>query len=144
MRVGIIGAEEIKFTPRGKEEALKIIREVLHHTSVLVSGRCPKGGVDIWAEDEAVKLGIETDIKEPRQHRWDAEYGFKARNIDIATDSEEVHVIVVDKYPPDYVGMRFNLCYHCKTTDHVKSGACWTGNYAKKLGKKVTTYIVRN
>lgn len=75
-------------------------------------------------------------------------YGFKARNIDIAAASSAVHVIVVDRYPPGYCGRRFDLCYHCARIrpdlEHVKSGGCWTGNQALKLGKAATWHVIAN
>ena len=86
------------------------------------------GGVDIWAEELAEEYGHPTDIKAPRQQSWHGEYGYRARNLDIAA-SDIVHVIVADEYPPEYRGRRFKFCYHCKDTRdyHVKSGGCWTG-----------------
>lgn len=61
----------------------------------------------MWAGEIAKELEIKLDIKAPKQHRWDGEYGFKQRNLDIARDSRVVHVIVVDKYPNGYNGRRF-------------------------------------
>jgi hypothetical protein len=40
--------------------------------------------------------------------------------------------------------MVFKKCYHCNTVDHVKSGGCWTGHQAKKIGKKVHWHIIKN
>jgi hypothetical protein len=84
------------------------------------------------------------DLKIPEQHTWDAKYGYKQRNLDIAKDSDEIHVILVDKYPPNYTGMRFNICYHCKVNTHIKSGGCWAGIQAKRLGKPVYWHIIKN
>jgi hypothetical protein len=38
--------------------------------------------------------------------------------------------------------MKFDLCYHCGTKDHVKSGGCWTVKYARKLGKQGKVIII--
>jgi hypothetical protein len=40
---------------------------------------------------------------------------------------------VVAEYPPEYVGMKFDYCYHCHTSDHIKSGGCWTAHKAEKV-----------
>lgn len=102
------------------------------------------GGIDIEFEKVCNKLNIPLDLKVPRQHQWNAEYGYKKRNNDIAKDSDELHIMVVDKYPLNYKGLVFSKCYHCGTTDHVKSGACWTGKLAQRLGKKVEWHIIKN
>lgn len=149
MKIGIVGSGADKFTLKSEIEAKKIISKLLIsepyiENPVLVSGHSPVGGIDIWAEEYANSIGIFSDLKIPKQHTWNAEYGYKQRNLDIAKDSDEVHVIVVDKYPKDYKGMRFDLCYHCKSKDHIKSGGCWTGLQAQKLGKKVYWHIIKN
>ena len=156
MKIGIVGHGADKFDERSKEDAKKAIKNILVYGDsrifgkvpkakdvVLVSGHSPVGGIDLWAEEEAKNLGYEMDLKIPKQHTWDAEYGYKQRNLDIARDSDEVWVILVDKYPQDYKGMRFAKCYHCNTSDHVKSGGCWTGKQAEKLGKKVFWHIIK-
>lgn len=151
MKIGIIGHGENKFTEKTKQEAKNIIRKIFHIRKIafldnlyLVSGHSPVGGVDIYAEEIAKEMDIKLDLKIPKQHKWDAEYGYKQRNIDIAKDSDEIYIILVDKYPPNYKGMRFEKCYHCNSTDHIKSGACWTGRYAKKLGKVTKWYLLKN
>jgi hypothetical protein len=143
-RVGIVGHGEDKFTLEGREAAELIIIDLLERGDVMVSGHSPVGGIDIWAEDIALSLGATLDLKVPKQNKWDAEYGFKQRNLDIARDSDEVHVILVDVLPNEYQGRRFAKCYHCNTDAHVKSGGCWTGKQAEKLGKPVTWHIVKN
>lgn len=151
MKIGIVGHGDDKFTPKSKQKACDFIRSVLsdlyegeHHPPVLVSGHSPVGGIDIFAEEIAKEMGLPMDLKIPKQKVWDAEYGYKQRNLDIARDSDKVYVILVDKYPPGYKGMRFDKCYHCHKTDHVKSGGCWTGLQAQKLGKQVQWVIIEN
>jgi hypothetical protein len=126
-RIGIVGHGADKFTPIGARNAARIIRVLVGRAGVVVSGNSPLGGVDVWAEIEAKRQFVPTDIKDPDIHQWNPPggYGYKARNLDIA-GSDEVHCIVVDSYPPSYRGRRFPLCYHCGTADHVKSGGCWT------------------
>jgi hypothetical protein len=123
--VGIVGHEAAKFTGENERFARVIIRELLRpDDAVLVSGHCPLGGIDIWAEEEATALGRPMKIFAPKVDNW--EHGFKPRNLQIAQTSDIVHCIVVSSYPAMYTGRRFNFCYHCKTSAHIKSGGCWT------------------
>ena len=134
MNIGIVGHAADKFTPETEREARRIIaREILHPLDTVVSGRCHLGGVDIWAEECADRWGLLKIIHPPKTLSWAT--GYKPRNLLIARDSEVVHVIVVRAYPPGYSGMRFDLCYHCRTASHIKSGACWTAKQAQRLGK---------
>jgi hypothetical protein len=146
MKIGIVGNGEDKFTINGKDRAFTTIYRIFldNPNCVLVSGHSPVGGIDIWAETEAKMCNISMDLKIPKQHKWDAEYGYKQRNLDIAKDSDELHIILVDKYPENYQNSKFEKCYHCNTSDHVKSGACWTAKEARKLGKKVIYHIIKN
>jgi hypothetical protein len=147
--IGIVGHGRDKFNERTELLAKDIIRDILYNAIktyediVIVSGHSPVGGIDIWAEEIAMELNLLLDIKSPRQMIWDSEYGFKQRNLDIARSSDIVHVILVEKYPDNYTGQKFKLCYHCKTSDHVKSGGCWTGKKAKELGKEVIWHIIK-
>lgn len=147
MKVGIVGNGEDKFTElgkiRAKLEIFKIIKSFPN--AKIVSGHSIMGGVDIWTEEIAKKCGRESDldIKAPRQEAWEGEYGYKARNLDIAK-SDIVFVIVADKYPEDYKGRRFKKCYHCNSDSHVKSGACWTGKKAIEFGNKAKWIIINN
>jgi len=147
--IGIVGHGSDKFDNRTELLAKDIILNILneatktHDDVVMVSGHSPVGGIDIWAEEIAMQLRLLLNIKSPKQLVWDAEYGFKQRNLDIAKYSDIVHVILVEKYPGNYSGQKFKLCYHCKTTDHVKSGGCWTGKQAQKLGKEVIWHIIK-
>lgn len=55
--VGIVGHAADKFTPKTKSKAISIIEELLSpENSVLVSGHCHLGGIDIWAEEVARHL----------------------------------------------------------------------------------------
>lgn len=150
MKIGIIGHGTDKFTFISKTKAIELIQDIFYNYSpdfediILVSGHSPVGGVDIWAEEMANSLNIPLDLKIPKQNKWDAEYGYKQRNLDIARDSDELHVILVRNYPSTYKGVKYDYCYHCKTNDHIKSGACWTAKQAKKLGKKVIYHFITN
>jgi hypothetical protein len=138
MNIGIVGAEGAKFTPLGEQRAKEIIYSLLPPGSVMVSGHCHLGGIDIWAEEAARSLGLGMKIHEPKRLIWDG--GFKQRNLLIASDSDIVHCIAVDRLPADFKGLTHPLCYHCDRKDHVKSGGCWTMKKAK-LGQ---LHIVSN
>lgn len=143
MKIGIVGHAADKFTPGTEAQARRVIAAILARPgTILVSGGCHLGGIDIWAEEEADRLGIEKIIHLPVHRRWEG--GYKQRNIKIAQDSDQLLVIVVTDYPPGYRGMRFTGCYHCKErrSAHVKSGGCWTGNVAEQLGKAVTWILL--
>jgi hypothetical protein len=153
--VGIVGHGKDKFTEHSELIARKLIDTILvdarrkHGDIVMVSGHSPVGGIDIWAEESAQILGIPYDPKIPTTHQWDAPYGYKARNIDIAKSSNEVHIIVVSNYPAGYSGRRFDHCYHCdkhpgqRASDHIKSGGCWTGWKAWELRKECSWHVIR-
>lgn len=144
--VGIVGNEAAKFTSATEEQAREVIRILLKDPSaVLSSGHCHLGGIDIYAEEEYDKLPDRSQrpdpfIYPPKTLSWEG--GYKPRNIQIAMKSHQLHNIVVEKYPEGYTGMRFNGCYHCKSTDHIKSGGCWTLNYAKKLGRPTMRHTI--
>jgi len=148
MNIGIVGHEAKKFIPLTEQMAKELIRQLLEPAnSVLVSGHCHLGGIDIWAEEIATLLGKPKLIYAPEHHSWDR--GYKPRNIKIAENSNVVHSIVVAKYPPTYEGMRFEdavtgepYCYHCNNNTHVKSGGCWTAKYAKSLGKQGFIHVL--
>lgn len=140
MRIGIVGHEKAKFIPLTEATAKNIIFSLLTKDDTLVSGGCHLRGIDIWAEEIATEIGIPKDrqiIHYPKKFKWNG--GYKERNLKIANDSEIVYCIVVEQYPEEYSGMRFNYCYHCKTSDHIKSGGCWTA----KKAKGAVWYIIR-
>jgi len=138
---GIVGHEAAKFTPETEAKARAIIRTILEpEGTVLVSGRCHLGGVDVWAEELCAKLGREMLIFPPAKLNWNE--GYRPRNIQIAKASDKVHVIVVAEYPGTYGGMRFNNCYHCNSSDHIKSGGCWTARYALAHGKEAEWHVI--
>jgi len=147
VKIGIIGHGSDKFTEYGKQLAQIKIQEILKNKQdgdVFISGHSPVGGIDIWSEDIARELGYTLEIKSPKQQIWDAEYGYKQRNIDIAKSSDVIHIILVKEYPKEYKGMKFNYCYHCDSKDHIKSGACWTGKQAINFKKNVIYHYIDN
>jgi hypothetical protein len=116
MKIGIVGAEERKWTKEQKEEVIKQIYSILqqNNRNVLVSGHSPKGGVDIWAEDIARELELEMHIYFPENNQWEPD-GYKERNKLIAKDSDIVYVF---------------------SPHNDWNGGLWTANYAESLGKE--------
>lgn len=145
MKIGIVGNGSDKFTEIGESRARNLICEIVeaYPDATFVSGASPMEGIDIWMEEITYGYDKEPDIKEPKQHQWNAEYGYKQRNLDIA-DSDVVVVIVVNHYPLEYTGQRFPCCYHCQTNNHVKSGACWTAKQALRKGHQAKWFIIHN
>ena len=144
--IGIVGHGDNKFDINTKAAAIEKIIQLLSQPDVgLVSGHAPVGGIDIWAEDIADQLKIPKKIFAPAIFKWNppGQYGFKARNLDIAKFSDEVLNIVVQKLPEGYTGPRY-YDYHCKDSmpSHIKSGGCWTALQARKLGKPATWIIL--
>src|SRR5262245_59276966 len=142
MKLGIVGAEQAKFTPETEADARRLIRSLIaqYGATLVVSGQCHLGGVDRYAVEEAFALNIPYKEFPALQREWSK--GFKPRNMQIAELSDAVVSIVVRTLPPTYRGMRFPLCYHCGVTTHVKSGGCWTAKYARTLGKTGSVIIV--
>lgn len=142
--VGIVGHEEAKFTALGRDRAIAKIRELLSRDGVeqVVSGACHLGGIDIWAMEVGEELGLVRTEYPPARLTWIG--GYKERNMQIADRADVVYSLVVNELPKDFKGMRFDLCYHCLTKDHVKSGGCWTAHYAKRQGKPGHIIIIPN
>lgn len=139
--LGIVGHAADKFTPETEALARRAIRDLIVETraDLVVSGGCHLGGIDQWAVEEARALGVPYVEHKPEKLTWrpkDGSKGFEARNLEIAKDSDLCVSVVVKKLPPGYDGPRFDLCYHCKTTTHVKSGGCWTVKQAIGLGRQ--------
>lgn len=150
MIVGIVGSEHVKFGANAMVQAFEHLRRIIGDPKVtgVSSGHCHLGGIDVWAEEVAKDYG-KFDPKlifPPKYPSWEA--GYKPRNIQIAEASDIVYCIVPDKLPSDYKGMRFECCYHCRrhvepSTNHVKSGGCWTMHYAREIDKRGELIIVR-
>ena len=136
MRIAIVGSEEKHWTPKTRELACKEIKKILvnddHHEHVnnnpydviyptLISGGCPKGGIDIWAEIIADFIGLEKKIYYPENERWEPN-GYKERNDKIAHDCDILFCI-----DPD---------------DREWSGGRWTMKRAEFYGKETHLILV--
>lgn len=144
MILGLVGSEAAKFTPAGEQRAREFIRQLIaeYDASAVCSGACHLGGIDIWAVEEAKRAEIGWIEYPPATRAWST--GYAPRNRAIAEHSNVVCCITVDRLPAGYKGMRFPLCYHCGTAEHVKSGGCWTVKYARGLGKSGLVHVVAN
>ena len=134
MILGIVGHEASKFNTLAEARARMAIRALLrrYKPTLVVSGACPLGGIDIWAVEEARKLGVPVREYAPTSHQWAGPGGFQERNLQIAK-ADVVACISVTQYISTYRGRRFPTCYHCKERNppHVKGGGCWTAWQAK-------------
>jgi len=140
MNLGIVGSEAAKFTPATELKAREVIRAWIKKYDEVVSGGCHLGGIDIWAKEEAGKLGIPFTEYLPKTRSWEH---YKERNIKIAERSHVVICITVKELPPGYKKRGFESpCYHCNTDTHIKSGGCWTVKYAKLKLLRVGFVIV--
>jgi len=130
IKIAIVGADESKWTKEQKEKVKEIIRTILRIESgkltigeieidfnldiTLISGHCPKGGVDIWAEEIADELGIPKEIYAPKK---ESRCWYRKRNMKIASACD--------------------ILYCIEPKGRKISGGLWTLEYAKKLGKEV-------
>jgi hypothetical protein len=144
MIVGIVGSEAAKFTDGGRSRAVERIFDILRAPGVteVVSGGCHLGGIDVWAAFVGKIMGLKITEFLPKEHSWNL--GYKPRNEKIAKACDVLYCITVDKLPASYTGMRFDFCYHCGSTAHVKSGGCWTMKYATKLGRPTHLVVIEN
>jgi hypothetical protein len=130
LKLGVVGHEQAKFTPETEAQARRAINDAIDvfEPEALVSGHCPLGGVDIYAEEIAAERGMQMIVHAPRVNSWGAPGGYKARNLRIARDSDLVLCVSLRELPDTFDGMRFEACYHCagRNPPHVKGGGCWT------------------
>lgn len=185
-KVAVVGPEESKWTEEQKSKAKENIVIILtkestkqtikkygllvtdtvitldFSTNTLVSGHCPKGGVDIWAEEIADKLGIKKEIYPAEVNQWEdseeqtrtewgakdliQKKGFRSRNIQIAEACDILYCIVPKKsHEAEFQGVYGSypdFCRHCEVYGHPTNGGCWTMKYAKKLGKEVHLVVI--
>jgi hypothetical protein len=142
MRWGIVGSEQAKFTSITEAKARQEIKCLLGPNDSVISGECHLGGIDIYAKEIALELGLEYIGYPPMKLQWEG--GYKQRNIQIAQNSDIVVCITVRRLPSSYKGMKFNQCYHCPadSEEHIKSGGCWTMKVAKSLRKDTRLIVI--
>jgi hypothetical protein len=143
MIIGIVGSEAAKFTKLTEPAARLAIRRLfLPEVSLVVSGGCYLGGIDVWSIEEAIIAGKPYKEFPAKERRWSGPSGYESRNVKIAEICDKLICIAVRELPPGYRGMRFDWCYHCRTGAHVKSGGCWTMKKAAKLGKLTELIVI--
>ena len=165
IKIGIVGTQELKWTQINKDKAKAEILGLLldfksRFETVLVSGHCQKGGVDIWAEEIADKLGIKKEIYPAVVEQWNDEIreegsifdeqmfivkriGYKSRNIKIAETCDILYCIVPQTYVDTGPSAESDHCKHCQIFGHPSNGGCWTMKYAKKLGKETHLVVIQ-
>ncbi len=142
MVLGIVGSEGAKFTAKGEASARALIRDTVqaYKPTLVVSGACHLGGIDVWAREECEALGVPFKEFPPQAHAWSY---YRARNLKIAKAADKVICITVEDLPPGYVEHGWErYCYHCNASDHIKSGGCWTVKQAQKLGKDGDIFVI--
>ncbi len=163
MKIAIVGPQLSKWKSKEQIEKTKTIIEelltsflVTKQNPVLVSGHCPKGGVDIWAEEIAKKLGCcdPKFIFQAEVNKWedqkvtessghtDIYKGYKSRNIQIAEACDVLYCIVPKKIEPLWFPQKEGFCKHCEVFGHTSNGGCWTMKYAKELGKEIHLIVI--
>ena len=123
MVLAIVGSAERFWTPDKETEARHYIRSfiIAKEPDLVISGECPKGGVDIWAREIATELGYPFMGLEPEKERWQPN-GYKERNLKIAKLCS-ILLRVVSKTSTTY-------------------GSGWTKDRAEELGKTVYETVI--
>lgn len=121
VRIAIVGSEDKYWTPKTRELACKKIKEILISDEyidfygnnpddvifpTLISGGCPKGGIDVWAEIIADFIGLEKEIYYPENNQWEPN-GYKERNEKIAHGCDILFCI--DPSDRDWSGGRYTM-----------------------------------
>jgi hypothetical protein len=133
MILGIVGPEQSAWTQVGSLFARQAIRDLLLTGlyAGVTSGACHKGGVDIWAREEAELLGLPVKEYPPKDHGWQ---WYKQRNQLIAKLADHVVCIAPSR--------EHQQCRYCETDDHQQSGGCWTLRYARQIGKRTDLVVI--
>jgi hypothetical protein len=175
MRIAIVGAEESKWSKEQQRKVKQTIKQILGSALelfkpddvILVSGHCPKGGVDIWAEEIAKELGIKTEIYAPEVNQWEDEKmiehgvgysqvykirkGYKSRNIliaeacDILYDIEPAHSckyckgkgFIITTLPDYRISTTENFVLRRKCKYCESDGAYSDGTWTLKYARKL-------
>jgi hypothetical protein len=169
IKVAIVGPSQEKWTVEQAKKANAVIYDTLliyklkDPNTVLVSGHCPKGGIDIWAELQANKIGVYNPdyIFKPEVNQWNdgiepdekldgtilghTLMGYKSRNIKIAKTCDILYCVVPNKkfhHIEADVDLITDYCNYCDEDGHPTNGGCWTMKYAKKLGKETHLVVI--
>ena len=127
LKIAIVGGQENRWEGKQKTAAREYIRDLYKRmveagVKVVISGGCPNGGVDIWAEDMvefSFKEEITIMVFPPEVNQWEDRHGhkgYRSRNKRIARMCD----VLYDLEPKG-----------------VRSGGTWTAEVAERLGKEV-------
>ena len=135
IKIAIVGSREKYWKPEQRREVVKLIKSALfkHMSSfygrhemiqdttsiTLISGGCPYGGVDVWAEVVADLYDIKKEIFYPEQNRSES---FFDRNIKIARECEIIYCFQPEQKP--------------------RGGGTWTLEQAEIIGKETHLVII--
>ena len=81
--------------------------------NVLVSGLCPKGGVDIWSEEIADELGIKKEIYPAEVNQWNDKVIIDAKSYDEHIITGAFHVIARSKRLKGYRSRNIQIAEAC-------------------------------
>jgi hypothetical protein len=188
MKIAIVGADGTNkaWTPERIEKAKLVIRAIFHGAKffdhlpkndferylygfiqenievdrniILISGHCPKGGVDIWAEEMADEFGIHKEIYPAETNQWRDKKvllfgggiikykGYRSRNIQIAEACGILYDIETKGSCEHCGGRGFTTnygrrCRFCYGTG-VYSGGTFTYRKALEFGKEAHQIII--
>ena len=117
---------------------MTLVMKKFPQDTLIISGGAV--GVDTMAKVIAEDLGFPTKIYSPEVENWEH---YKKRNIEIAEECDEIYCFTIPVRPKNIAGRD---CYHhsnySELEPHEKTAGCWTGEHAKKLGKKFNLVVV--
>lgn len=125
MRIAIVGSAVL--SGEEQEKGRKMVNDLVGFLKqkwgdelIIISGRSPKGGIDIYAEEAAIANDVKTEIFPPEVHQWEDDgdkMGYKTRNLAIAT--------------------RCDRLFCLKSPNSKTNGSGWTADRAAERGKIV-------
>jgi len=128
VKIAFVGSSEKWWMPYQREEGIQFILKVINSYDKfeVVSGGCPYGGVDIWAESIAYALGTQPKIFNPMGNGWKF---YRDRNIRIAEYCDILYCIEPEW--DDVMGA--NKVYIWQGKKCRRSGGIWTMEYARNV-----------
>jgi len=139
-KVAFVGASKI-FTENEERDVRQFCTSTIKtfpSNVVIISGGAE--GVDKIAIEVAKNLGYETQVYSPKEKKWEppTKDGYKARNIQIANECNELFCIALP--------YRLSKCYHHRDTEkireHEKTAGCFTLNLAQIQNKPVKFLVI--